>query len=499
MSWISEMLDIIELCTKNGKNIEVHAGSSDMISDKGSVNTLVASLEKLGFNVKYFNDQSTELPSWRPDILLTFDIDYLWKTHIRSYTTVIDLKNKKLSARSYANEFKSYDSYRFLPDYQLLQTNLLQKYWKDFDSVIDRCYFFYASYEARHTILNYPTQLIVDILLEQFNLGKRYFFFDCHSEDFSEDNIKKIHIVVEVLKKTANEPINCFYMTGCLNGDAAYYEFVKSIYEEPILIPLAARYYEDSSKKFRTLSENTYPIKLRDKNFLCFNRMARPHRLCLVDFFIKHDLLKNNFVSLLGDFLDDGTSSFDGSEFYDEDKYPNIAKNRDIFPLNLNATKERHNPAELEAEDSVYYENSYLSIVTETVFEKVFPSVFASEKVYKPIIMLHPFILVGVPYFLKYLRECGYQTFHPFIDESYDEIVDDRKRMKAICEEILRLSAFTDEDWKEWMENVKHIVEFNKEKWVNADDFAITKNIQHLIDLNSNHDFPQTNSKLRKP
>jgi hypothetical protein len=86
---------------------------------------------------------------------------------------------------------------------------------------------------------------------------------------------------------------------------------------------------------------------------------------------------------------------------------------------------------------------------------------YFTEKTFKPIAYHHPFILVSKPFSLKLLRELGYQTFHPFIDEKYDEEVDNVKRMRMILEEIKRLCDMNDEELGSFLKNVQPITEHN--------------------------------------
>ena len=61
---------------------------------------------------------------------------------------------------------------------------------------------------------------------------------------------------------------------------------------------------------------------------------------------------------------------------------------------------------------------------------KTLRPIFITEKILKPIINLHPFILVENHCTLKKMREYGFKTFTPFIDESYDEIGDTTQRFR---------------------------------------------------------------------
>jgi 16S rRNA G966 N2-methylase RsmD len=85
------------------------------------------------------------------------------------------------------------------------------------------------------------------------------------------------------------------------------------------------------------------------------------------------------------------------------------------------------------------------------------------------------------PYCLRVLREQGYKTFSPYIDESYDTIENDDLRFEAIVKEIKRLNNFTGGDWEVWQTGIKEIVEFNQQHFHSNKDFTITKNYQQLF------------------
>ena len=71
------------------------------------------------------------------------------------------------------------------------------------------------------------------------------------------------------------------------------------------------------------------------------------------------------------------------------------------------------------------YENSWYSIVAET---NATQTTFLTEKTGKAIYGQRIFVLFGGHRALAQLRAQGYRTFEGLINESYDEIVDDRKR-----------------------------------------------------------------------
>ena len=72
-----------------------------------------------------------------------------------------------------------------------------------------------------------------------------------------------------------------------------------------------------------------------------------------------------------------------------------------------------------------------------------------------------PFILAGMPGSLKVLKDMGYKTFHPYINEAYDSIIDDEMRAVAIAEEVERLCYLTDDAWIEMLYGLQHILDHN--------------------------------------
>lgn len=84
------------------------------------------------------------------------------------------------------------------------------------------------------------------------------------------------------------------------------------------------------------------------------------------------------------------------------------------------------------------YSQFFIDIVSETDYNS--PDWF-TEKVFKTFMFGRPFILWAGPHALKSLHALGFITFGGFIDESYDNITNDRERFNAILSEIDRLSS----------------------------------------------------------
>ena len=79
------------------------------------------------------------------------------------------------------------------------------------------------------------------------------------------------------------------------------------------------------------------------------------------------------------------------------------------------------------------WNTSFLHIVTETVWQD---KIHFTEKIFKPIVMHQPFVVVQAPGSLKYLQSYGFKTFGDWWDESYDDMQDPAERLQAIAKII---------------------------------------------------------------
>ena len=76
--------------------------------------------------------------------------------------------------------------------------------------------------------------------------------------------------------------------------------------------------------------------------------------------------------------------------------------------------------------------------------------VFLTEKTFKPIKYGQPFVILGTTNSLQHLKEQGYKTYSPWIDESYDQIVDVRERWLAVWDIVKKISTMTFEELHKW-------------------------------------------------
>ena len=127
---------------------------------------------------------------------------------------------------------------------------------------------------------------------------------------------------------------------------------------------------------------------------------------------------------------------------------------------------------ELKQDDRFYdkklYESSYFSLVNETIFtepdnkQQWDTQLFITEKTYKPLMNFHPFIVVSLPYTLRYLRQQGFQTFPEMFDEYYDVVKDPIIRFDYIIKALEKWKNYSTDEKNERYNAIRPKLAFNK-------------------------------------
>jgi hypothetical protein len=105
------------------------------------------------------------------------------------------------------------------------------------------------------------------------------------------------------------------------------------------------------------------------------------------------------------------------------------------------------------------YDNSLVNIVTETYFFNNI--IHITEKTYKPIAFMQPFILLGAARSLQHVKDMGFKTFGEFWDETYDLELDDKQRFNKIIAVIESIAKWTEQQRIEFTVRVKDIIDYN--------------------------------------
>lgn len=120
-----------------------------------------------------------------------------------------------------------------------------------------------------------------------------------------------------------------------------------------------------------------------------------------------------------------------------------------VVPVaNINNIHDIHRPIYGKPQNiEQFYADSFCDIVTETKYAQLLGNI--SEKTFKPIGYLKPFILVAPPYCLEYLRTMGYKTFSDYWDESYDTETNDQDRLIKIFKLVDHINSMSIDELKQ--------------------------------------------------
>ena len=204
----------------------------------------------------------------------------------------------------------------------------------------------------------------------------------------------------------------------------------------------------------------------RIKYFYTVNSSPRPHRLELLNFLKNNDLLKYGNAN----FFSNAHGETSTDDYHPDWRNVEMVGSKDLkwnheyyWKGAQNYNNESYLPT--YAINVVQSFNAYFQIITTSIYDYdencKYPYIFFNEKIWKSMITLQPFIIMSQPNVLRMLKEFGFKTFHPYIDESYDSVLDNDERKNLIFKEIKRLCSMTRDDIHKWFWNTKDILVHN--------------------------------------
>lgn len=218
----------------------------------------------------------------------------------------------------------------------------------------------------------------------------------------------------------------------------------------------------------KTIGRTNYP----SKSFLIYNRSwsgTREYRMKFIELVINSDLLNSCKTS----FSHEDNGIYYGDHTFQDQRFK-------ISRKDLHSIIQSNDSYSLESAryHSLDYRDCEWEVVLETVFD--FSAVFLTEKILRPIAMGIPFICVGPPYSLQFLRRYGFQTFGTIIDESYDTCVDAIERMHKIIEVMKYARQLKSSD----MCLANEIAQLNRQRFFSAGFLSdVIDELQQNLDL----------------
>ena len=220
----------------------------------------------------------------------------------------------------------------------------------------------------------------------------------------------------------------------------------------------------------------------RPYKFLFLNGRMREHRKYLLLRFQDQGLLEQALWSNLDNGIGVGALNYNGLK-YKEQSIANAVVPAQYLPVNYEVDRYKEQaqafPETISHSldfkfhlfkkewgeiylNSQAYLDTYFSLVTETVFQH--PYSFRTEKIWKPIAIGHPFIVVSGLGYYRDLQNLGFRTFGHLIDESFDLIENSQdriERMATVVEDLCQqdLAAFVTAAQDVCKYNQQHLAE----------------------------------------
>ena len=229
--------------------------------------------------------------------------------------------------------------------------------------------------------------------------------------------------------------------------------------------------------------------------FLFLNRRKRPHRTLSVFQLYQTPAFNKGLVSC--DKLKE-TDYFDLNwhleNFYDssvdKDLWNSLAEQT---PLVLDLFDFKVNWADTMPDN--LFKKSLFSLVNETLIEEKWidngPSLFYSEKTFKPMLYNHPVLIFGQAGANQQLTSLGYKTYDKYFNLDFDLELNTLERINAVVREVNRVCDTLDTlslDSKiEWVLQDRETLEHNKQTIQSQDyNFNQTKKLFDLLKQESN-------------
>ena len=282
-------------------------------------------------------------------------------------------------------------------------------------------------------VFDTDVMMLSDNIVDDIKSKRCTLLFDFSMEGFSSIEHRLTNSFIIGLCKKHNIPINSVHL---MDGNLLKNRNVK--YNHFGIVVWNRGNYPISDESFYNIVTNIAEKNERSFKICCLNRRGKDFRSYVC--YSLYDIYKNSDAVV--------TMSEEAKKSYlqyDKFKYK---KNVDssIYKDFVNSI-----PWTYDIEDTLnvnptyinerLHTNTYIQVVTETWF--VGDTIFFSEKTFKPIIMMQPFILVSTPGSLARLRSLGYETFPEIFDESYDGIEDPVDRLDFIVKEIKKVYSYS--------------------------------------------------------
>jgi hypothetical protein len=198
----------------------------------------------------------------------------------------------------------------------------------------------------------------------------------------------------------------------------------------------------------------------------------REHRLKLFSLMEQHDLISNNYVSF------PAVCPHERISVQALLRQHNLKDTQIKLPLVIDYDQNHANDSH-KINFWPQAQSSFCHVVTETAYDD--SRTHITEKSFKPIVLRQPFMIVGTPGSLSYLKNYGFKTFDLLWDESYDQ-TNDRDRINLIIQNLVKINSWTTAELKDAQQEVNSIVEHNFQWFYTEFQHVLWKELTEMID-----------------
>jgi len=300
-----------------------------------------------------------------------------------------------------------------------------------------------------------PDSVLSDV---KSNICKIVFDYSGETYDCTHSNKLDLadHFVKNTMKAYNLEKNHVILLTGNYKAYKQKPYQVCTVFKPAFFIPTATKELSQQHK------HNILNKKLRTYKVMSLMRSTRPHRIKFAYDIFYNGLRDGNLITC---HLPADKVNFIGrmnfiQELQDKNFFNTLPWTFDdptsSFVALLNTKKEEN-----------LYLDSYFNFVIETF---IVPSsatnqqyeMDISEKIFKPISRMQPFVVYGQAGTLEFLKSMGYKTFSSWLDESYDNIQDKDQRYENIFNLFKKINAMPKTELNDMLSEMLPTLEHNQ-------------------------------------
>lgn len=307
--------------------------------------------------------------------------------------------------------------------------------WKQFSHLKMPSTIFYS------TLPNWPAKFIIDNLLNKIKIHvDKVYFNDVNividTTWANDPETKKLFSFKYQKYKKVDNIFLCNFFDPILTDieyptNTDYKTFlIGNVLEEKNRISTHAIIL---NKLFKKYNVNELLLNQYSKKFLCYQNKPTIHRTTLTKKILENNLLDSGIVTLNTDLKK--SCSFDSYKLWvDECIEPEFTQDNGVTQTN--------NPYSLG--ELKYWNSCFLNVISETTpfFD------FITEKTFKPIIGLRPFVINGHPNILKHLETNNFYTFEEYWPVNFRKCTNSEMVINCIIDVLKFICSLTENQIK---------------------------------------------------